>query len=229
MADHRTIMGGYLTEVALKKYIKSGGDVNAMYEQNRTLLFKATSRGLKNIVEILLKAGANPNIPDFDRTFPIHEACSKCHIGIVRLLLKHGADINSRTCTNMTALHYAAYLNNKKMVKLIVRHRADPTIKNGMGENVIGSILDSDYVDIAKIILKYAQRNGFEIDTNSRTIWTYFNIFHKSNSSEMFLVLCNYKKYEFILDSYAIDLLYLKMRGYSRYSDAVLNYYLMFL
>jgi len=59
-------------------------------------------------VDLLLKAGANPDIPNNNKQTPLHEAASHKQHLIVRALLAAGANPNVKDENGVTPLHMAA-------------------------------------------------------------------------------------------------------------------------
>ncbi len=77
----------------VKKLLKAGVNVDAKTEYGSTALFFACDRGNKEMVELLLKAGAKPNIKDtFYKATPVTWASQNSHNEIVVMLLKAGGD-----------------------------------------------------------------------------------------------------------------------------------------
>lgn len=59
--------------------------------------------GKEAIAELLLKGGANPNVPGGQgNETPLHDAVFIGKINMVRLLLSHGADLNARNSRGLT-------------------------------------------------------------------------------------------------------------------------------
>lgn len=56
----------------------------------------AVGRGDETAMRLLIKYGADVNVPDLDRAHPIHIAAAKGQKTTVRLLIDHGADIEAR-------------------------------------------------------------------------------------------------------------------------------------
>lgn len=64
--------------------------------------------GRKDVVEHLLRTGANVHARDDGGLIPLHNACSFGHAEVVSVLLCQGADPNARDNWNYTPLHEAA-------------------------------------------------------------------------------------------------------------------------
>ena len=82
---------------AIKHYIKTGGDVNAL---DKTFQVSAMSwgalHGQTEIIQLLIENGADVNIKSGDGTTPLHSAAFLGRVDVVKLLLDNGADITAR-------------------------------------------------------------------------------------------------------------------------------------
>jgi ankyrin repeat protein len=89
--------------------IEKGADVNAVSKnaQHVAPLHAATARHDAEIVEALLKAGADPNRHQEAGFTPLHEAASAGQEAIARLLVAHGAQRDARTDDGRTAADLA--------------------------------------------------------------------------------------------------------------------------
>lgn len=67
-------------------------------------LHNACSYGHYEVTELLVKHGANVNVPDLWKFTPLHEAAAKGKYEIVKLLMKHGADVSKKNRDNATPL-----------------------------------------------------------------------------------------------------------------------------
>jgi ankyrin repeat protein len=85
--------GGQHLDVA-KVLLAKGADVNAKAEGGYTPLHVASGLGQKEIVQLLLRSGANPNALD-TRGTPLHAAVLQGQKDIVLLLLNAGAQVNA--------------------------------------------------------------------------------------------------------------------------------------
>ena len=75
-------------------------------------------------MEVLLKAGANVNIPIKDKSTALMEAATWDHLECVKLLLAAGADVNFAT-PESSALHLAAANANHRCVDALLSSGAD--------------------------------------------------------------------------------------------------------
>jgi len=78
------------------------------------------------IVKALLDKGADPNVSDYDRTFPLLEAVRYQYAASVRLLLQHHANPNQTWVHGITPLHTAVSSKDVPMVKALLAAGADP-------------------------------------------------------------------------------------------------------
>ena len=88
------------------------------------------------ILEMLLRAGANPNEIYFTSQ-PLIIAIENLRIDHIEILLNYGADPNLKDNKEDTALHIAVMKNRifgKHIVKLLLKYGADPFIKDRQGK-----------------------------------------------------------------------------------------------
>jgi ankyrin repeat protein len=105
--------------------ISSGADVNAEADSGYTPLHVASGLGQTPMVDLLLKAGGNPNALD-TRGTPLHAAVLGGHKEVVELLLKNGArfDIGDSRGTRPLNLLYRAAAwrpSYDEIVEMLVR------------------------------------------------------------------------------------------------------------
>jgi ankyrin repeat protein len=84
-----------------------------------------------DLVELLLKHGADPNARDAQGGTPLYYAARDGCVEVVRiLLLRQGADLNARDAEGNTPLHRAAANCRYTLAQLLIQHGADPNAKN---------------------------------------------------------------------------------------------------
>ncbi|XP_005093637.1 ankyrin repeat and SOCS box protein 1 isoform X2 [Aplysia californica] len=90
-----------------------------------TALYHAVFRGNKESVDLLLRAGADPNKTGRHRSTPFAMAVQFRNMDLVKTLLQHGANINSYQMPNAHSINYsplglAANNNDVDVMKLLV-------------------------------------------------------------------------------------------------------------
>lgn len=110
----------------IKEFISHGGDVNTANKYGDSLLRYALSNGSVEAVELLLEAGANPNLANDLGNAPLHWT-SNCDPRIVQLFLEAGADPNLPN-NGVFPIYSAVKGQNSKNVKLFLDFGADLTL-----------------------------------------------------------------------------------------------------
>lgn len=95
--------------------IEAGADVNAMSEdgQGRTPLQFAAGdmmQDLPELVELLLKNGADPDLALNPDQAPLFMAIGRAHAESVKVLLEHGASTDLRNSMEQTPLDHVSFL-----------------------------------------------------------------------------------------------------------------------
>jgi len=136
---------------------QSDCDLNKTDGSGLTPLNFALKTGIKNteIAFILLRAGADPNIPDTLGTTPLIRASVHGFHDIVKLLIEKGAAINTQDNFGNTALQAAA--RNKdcepKTFLLLIKHGANLDICNKEGNTALHYAALLNREDIVKILM----------------------------------------------------------------------------
>eukprot|EP00698_Gefionella_okellyi_P019392 TRINITY_DN5940_c0_g1_i1.p1 TRINITY_DN5940_c0_g1~~TRINITY_DN5940_c0_g1_i1.p1 ORF type:complete len:1275 (-),score=349.80 TRINITY_DN5940_c0_g1_i1:26-3850(-) len=118
-----------LTEI-LRLLVLKGALVNLRDDKGWTPLKIAVKKGHLRKVELLLRAGADPNIADEEQHTALHNAVSFTgdnYEEITKLLIKSGASINAPTSVGVTPLIAALKLCPQR-VQLLLNSGANPNI-----------------------------------------------------------------------------------------------------
>ncbi|BDG76861.1 hypothetical protein wHmcTK_13400 [Wolbachia pipientis] len=120
----------------------------------------ATKNSHLDVLEKLIKEGANVNERNKYGNIPLHWAASYGRLSIVEELIEKGADINAKNNNGNTPLHWAVKSSHLEVAKFLISNHADVNAKNKDGWtslhfaaaygnlNIVKLILDkSDYVD----------------------------------------------------------------------------------
>lgn len=108
------------TEIA-QILIDSGIDIHLVNDYHGTALHWAAFCGRKNIIELLLKNGADINQKNKRGEPPIVRAMSRNYLDIVKFLFELGADPDFQSSFSWTLLEFAVENNDKEFVKKILK------------------------------------------------------------------------------------------------------------
>jgi hypothetical protein len=120
---------------AVKRYIESGADVNALLPQGKvfmqSLLHLAAANHHLEVMKYLLSRGADPNLANgTNGELPLHAAIALADDpAAAGLLLDHGGEVDPRSQPGNTPLHDAVILGRIKIVDLLLAHGANPKLK----------------------------------------------------------------------------------------------------
>ena len=92
--------------------------------QSSSPLHAAIKSGQTEIVELLVKEGADINAPGPFKMTPLHMAAKYNQAEIAEILLKGKADPNSTNSYGQTPLYIASKYGNAELVKLLLKHGA---------------------------------------------------------------------------------------------------------
>jgi len=91
-----------------------------------TPLLLAAKNGSAPMIELLVKAGADPNTPNANGTSPLMLAAASGKADALKVLLDRGAKVNAKDNTNeQSALMFAAALGRGAVIKMLAEHGAD--------------------------------------------------------------------------------------------------------
>ena len=114
---HRAAIGGRTEEVS--SLIDDEADVNAPHQKFQgTPLQYAAARGHKDVVELLIAAGASVDSADSMGRTPLMWAASEGRTEVVKVLLANKADANAKTNTGWTPFRYAVKVGDAELIKL---------------------------------------------------------------------------------------------------------------
>jgi ankyrin repeat protein len=156
LANQRLVESSKAGNKSLAEFLLNvGANVNtAGVLYGATPLHWAAGNGHKDIVALLLYAGADVNQANEHGDIPLHWAAGKGDKDIVELLLKHRADINKANNSSITPLHLAVDKGQKDIAELLLKHGADVNQVSRYGSTPLNSAARSGYRDIVELLLK---------------------------------------------------------------------------
>lgn len=116
---YEAIMAGR-TQVA-QLLIKHG----AAFEANQLLLDVVRNQVAdRDVIELLVKKGANIDQPDSQGDTPLQVAVKQDYLKLTKLLIKHGADVNKKDGLGHTPLWHAMQHQNEDIIRLLKHNGA---------------------------------------------------------------------------------------------------------
>lgn len=101
-------------------------NLNYRDENGRTVLIYASLRGYTECVELLLRAGANPNIPEKYGWTALMYVSLRGYTECLQLLLQYKANPNLQTDYGWTALIWTVLKDKTECVRLLLKAGANP-------------------------------------------------------------------------------------------------------
>ena len=165
----------------------------------------------KDIVQLLLDSGADPNKADKTGHTPLHFTARWGYKDVVELLMDRGAEVDMPNEWGSTPLHYAAWWGNKDAVRVLLDGGADPFIEDKFGQTPL-SEGQSD-PDIAEML------NDAKRVTNGASKFSEYSLIRMAFSlSEYSLIWMLLPRYSFKKSSTYRS----AVRGFSRMAQQVL-------
>ena len=119
----------------VQNLINQGYDINEANDSGVTILHVMVDRNSKNIVTLLIKAGADVNAIDTggggERV--LHTAAYRNYPEIIQLLIDAGADIDVKNKYGSSPLHRAASQGSIDAMRILLQAGADPNARTKTG------------------------------------------------------------------------------------------------
>jgi ankyrin repeat protein len=147
-----------------KVLMSSGASIEAANDIGYTPLMAATEGDHEDVIDFLLKCGANvtPRASALNTdnqlggSTPLITATRKENLSVVKKLLKRGADVNRPDSNNgWTPLKSAAHQGNFEIVKALLEAGAEPNIADNTNYTPLMNAVSGEHEDIVKILLKF--------------------------------------------------------------------------
>jgi ankyrin repeat protein len=137
---HTAVLAGQ--SAIVRALIEWGAEVDALDNHGRTPLLTFASGSTQNleVLRILLKAGANPNLAEVTTEFSaLNYAAMQGRVDMAELLVMAGASVNAKDALyGQTPLHFATNCgypikSSPEMVQFLISHGVDVNAKDSSG------------------------------------------------------------------------------------------------
>ncbi|CRL00256.1 CLUMA_CG013529, isoform A [Clunio marinus] len=128
-----SVLGGHFGLAQL--FISKGADVNHKKQGGHSSVQYA--KGYKNILELLIKNGADVNVLDDRQDSPLHRAATLGRTGVAKILIENGAKVNVQNREGNTPFHLALEDEQSEVAFLLFESGADPKILNRAKQTAI--------------------------------------------------------------------------------------------
>ncbi|CAB0044212.1 unnamed protein product [Trichogramma brassicae] len=136
-------------------------------------LLMALRNGSEEMTELLLRAGADPNLTDIDEMTPMHIVCNLdfgCgDLYKISVEKNKPIEVNARDESGRTPLHYALKQERVKEVGFLLSHGADPNIADDEEETPLHVIAKTSCDDnLMGQFFKMCDDNDLQLQVNSK-------------------------------------------------------------
>ncbi|TRY55963.1 hypothetical protein DNTS_011345 [Danionella cerebrum] len=111
---------------AVKAHLDKFKEVDGRSDNGQTPLMLASEQGSLDIVQELIRRGANVNLDDVDCWSALISAAKEGHVEVVNELLENSAYIEHRDMGGWTALTWASYKGRVEVAKILLESGANP-------------------------------------------------------------------------------------------------------
>ncbi|XP_039547785.1 kinase D-interacting substrate of 220 kDa B isoform X4 [Pimephales promelas] len=144
---------------AVKAHLDKFKEVDGRSDNGQTPLMLASEQGSLEIVQELIRRGANVNLDDVDCWSALISAAKEGHVEVVKELLENSAYIEHRDSGGWTALTWASYKNRVEVATVLLENGANP-ITTGLQYSVYPIIWAAGrgHSEIVKLLLEHGAK-----------------------------------------------------------------------
>ncbi|XP_056096095.1 kinase D-interacting substrate of 220 kDa B isoform X4 [Rhinichthys klamathensis goyatoka] len=144
---------------AVKAHLDKFKEVDGRSDNGQTPLMLASEQGSLEIVQELIRRGANVNLDDVDCWSALISAAKEGHVEVVKELLENSAYIEHRDSGGWTALTWASYKNRVEVATILLETGANP-ITTGLQYSVYPIIWAAGrgHSEIVKLLLEHGAK-----------------------------------------------------------------------
>ena len=163
-SNNSSLLHYALNGEVVKVLIEAGSTGWLVEDDNgETPLFSAARLNRSDVIEELVKAGAQVNHRNKNQRTALHDACSMGSPRAVDALIQHGAEVDVRCSEGETPLHASTV--NPILVKLLLAAKADVNLRNNYGQTALH--FAKDVPESLRVYCRDGREEGRERDDKS--------------------------------------------------------------
>ncbi|XP_034431903.1 kinase D-interacting substrate of 220 kDa B isoform X5 [Hippoglossus hippoglossus] len=143
---------------AIKSHLDKFKDVDSRSDNGQTPLMVSAEQGNLEIVQELIRRGANVNLDDVDCWTALISAAKEGHIEVVRELLENNANLEHRDMGGWTALMWAAYKGSTEVAQMLMGKGANPNITGQYSVYPIIWAAGRGHAEIVHLLLQHGAK-----------------------------------------------------------------------
>ncbi|XP_067660118.1 putative ankyrin repeat protein RF_0381 [Haliotis asinina] len=182
--------------VEIIKYLLTQGivDIDNQDSNGRTPVMQAATFGQNDAFDLLVEAGANLSLVDYDEETIFQLSCEGGNVDIIKYVLAHeNVDINGRDGSGLTTVMYAVISEQDDVYDLLVKWGADLSLLDKDNNNILHLACGGDNVEIVRHLLTHNI-----VDINSRN--------GEDRTPAMIAARCGHEAIFFLLADHVADL-----------------------
>ncbi|XP_053488708.1 kinase D-interacting substrate of 220 kDa B isoform X6 [Ictalurus furcatus] len=143
---------------ALRAYLDKHRDVDSRSDNGQTPLMLAAEQGSVEIVQELIRRGANVELDDVDCWTALISASKEGHVEVVKELLANNANLEHRDMGGWSALMWGAYKGRVEVVRLLLEKGANPNITGQYSVYPIIWAAGRGHAEIVRLLLQHGAK-----------------------------------------------------------------------
>ncbi|XP_012678836.2 kinase D-interacting substrate of 220 kDa B isoform X3 [Clupea harengus] len=143
---------------AIRAHLEKFREVDSRSDNGQTPLMVAAEQGSLEIVQELIRRGANINLDDVDCWTALISAAKEGHIDVVKELLANNANLENRDMGGWTALMWAAYKGRTEVALLLLEKGANANITGQYSVYPIIWAAGRGHAEIVHLLLEHGAK-----------------------------------------------------------------------
>ncbi|KAJ8353142.1 hypothetical protein SKAU_G00207090 [Synaphobranchus kaupii] len=143
---------------AIRAHLDKFKEVDGRSDSGQTALMLAAEQGSLEIVQELIKRGANINLDDVDCWTALISAAREGHVDVVKELLANNANLEHRDMGGWSALMWAAYKGCIEVARLLLEKGANPNITGQYSVYPIIWAAGRGHAEIVRLLLQHGSK-----------------------------------------------------------------------